>query len=111
MCAQHDGFLLTACTPLHSREIVGPAARQEGTLRTVVDNPQHIDKVDTGNIIMRESTDIGPNETAGELHDRLKKVGSELILKTVKAIQEGEFSITDQDILLKDMLSSVLLML
>lgn len=43
-------------------------------------------EIDTGDIIFREAISIDPNETAGELHDRLKVLGAELILKTVDAI-------------------------
>jgi methionyl-tRNA formyltransferase len=43
-------------------------------------------EIDTGDIIFREAIPIDPNETAGELHDRLKILGAELVLKTVNAI-------------------------
>jgi methionyl-tRNA formyltransferase len=43
-------------------------------------------EIDTGDIIFREAIPIDPNETAGELHDRLKLLGAELVLKTVNAI-------------------------
>jgi methionyl-tRNA formyltransferase len=47
------------------------------------------DKIDTGEIIFREKMEIGENETAGELHDRMMITGAELVVKTVKAIEEG----------------------
>ena len=43
-------------------------------------------KIDTGNIIFREEVNILPDETAGELHDKLMSVGGELIVKTVETI-------------------------
>ena len=46
------------------------------------------EKIDTGAIIMQESVSIGPNESAGHLHDRLMHAGSELVLKTVDAIAQ-----------------------
>jgi methionyl-tRNA formyltransferase len=46
------------------------------------------EKIDTGRIILREKIKIEKAETAGELHDRLMVKGSELVLKTVKAIEE-----------------------
>jgi methionyl-tRNA formyltransferase len=52
--------------------------------------------IDTGNVIFRESTMIGRNETAGELHDRLMNVGAQLVLKTVKAIGGNEIHLMDQ---------------
>lgn len=50
------------------------------------------EKIDTGEIIMQEELDIAPNENAGNLHDRLMTEGSKLVLKTVKAIEEGSIS-------------------
>jgi methionyl-tRNA formyltransferase len=42
--------------------------------------------IDTGNILFSERTPIGPDETAGELHDRLMEMGAELVCRTVDAI-------------------------
>ena len=44
-------------------------------------------KIDTGDIIAQEKVEIGENETAGELHDKLMKIGSQLVLKTVQDIE------------------------
>jgi methionyl-tRNA formyltransferase len=46
-------------------------------------------EIDTGNIIFRKEIPIRENESAGELHDRMKVVGAELVLQTVKAIETG----------------------
>lgn len=54
-------------------------------------------KIDTGVIITQEKTHIGPDETAGELHDRLKVLGAELLVKTVKAIQANAVERTPQN--------------
>lgn len=43
-------------------------------------------EIDTGNIIAQKEVEILPDETAGELHDKLMLVGGELILKTVTDI-------------------------
>ncbi|MCD4679189.1 MAG: methionyl-tRNA formyltransferase [Bacteroidales bacterium] len=67
-----------------------------GELKTGVTTFFLDEKVDTGNIIFSETLEIGLDETAGELHDRLKKTGSELVLKTVKAIQNSNFVSTNQ---------------
>ncbi len=48
-------------------------------------------EIDTGKIIFREKTPIAENETAGEIHDRLMLIGADLILKTVKAIEENNY--------------------
>ncbi len=45
--------------------------------------------IDTGNIAMQQSVEIGPEETAGELYDELMTVGADLLLKTVDAVIDG----------------------
>ena len=45
--------------------------------------------MDTGDIILKEETDIGENETTGELWDRLAKIGGKLLVKTLKEIENG----------------------
>ena len=46
-----------------------------------------IDKdIDTGGIILRQECRIRPDETAGELHDELMEIGSELVLETVEGL-------------------------
>ncbi len=46
-------------------------------------------EIDTGKIIMRQSVEIGFDETAGELHDQLMVAGAKLVVETVNAIAEG----------------------
>jgi methionyl-tRNA formyltransferase len=46
-------------------------------------------EIDTGNILLQEKIQIGEDETAGELHDRMKTIGAELVLKTVKGLADG----------------------
>lgn len=46
-------------------------------------------EIDTGDILYQEKIPIGPNDTAGELHDRMMHIGAELVLKTVRAIENG----------------------
>ena len=46
-------------------------------------------KIDTGDLMFQEKRDISENTTAGELHDELMKTGAELVLKTVKAIEQN----------------------
>lgn len=53
-------------------------------------------QIDTGNIIFRQELAIGENETAGELHDRMKVIGAELVLKTVQCIETGKVEEKDQ---------------
>jgi len=46
-------------------------------------------QIDTGNIIAQQKVMITANETAGELHDKLMEVGADLVLKTVKNIENN----------------------
>ncbi len=55
-------------------------------------NPQ----VDCGDIIDQVEVPIGENETTGELYDHLMIVGADLIVKTLKAIDEGTVSCQKQ---------------
>ncbi len=50
----------------------------------------YMDKgMDTGDIILKEETQIGEYETTGELWERLSKIGAELLVKTLKEIEDG----------------------
>ena len=50
------------------------------------------EKIDTGEIIMQEEIAISPTENAGNLHDKLMTNGSNLVLKTVEAIENNTIS-------------------
>ena len=43
--------------------------------------------MDTGDMILKEETEIGEDETTGELWDRLSKIGAKLLVKTIKKIE------------------------
>ena len=45
--------------------------------------------IDTGDMILKESTEIGENETYGELHDRLAQIGGKVLTETLIQIQNG----------------------
>lgn len=47
-------------------------------------------QVDTGNIILQEKTPVGPEETAGELAERLSVIGAGSVLKTLEMIRDGK---------------------
>jgi len=57
--------------------------------------------IDTGKIIFREETDIFPDESAGDLHNRLMKIGARLVVKTVRAISHGVYPQIGQSELFK----------
>ena len=46
--------------------------------------------MDTGDMILKEETEIGENETTGELWDRLSVIGGDLLVKTLKLIEAGK---------------------
>ena len=45
--------------------------------------------MDTGDMILKQEVEIGENETTGELWNRLAKIGGELLVKTLKQIEDG----------------------
>jgi methionyl-tRNA formyltransferase len=55
------------------------------------------EKMDAGQVLAQEKTDIGENETAGELHDRLAQIAAPLLLKTLEQIAAGTAVYTEQD--------------
>lgn len=46
--------------------------------------------IDTGDMLLKSETEIGENETAGELHDRLSLMGAELMVETLEKLPLGE---------------------
>ncbi len=55
------------------------------------------ENIDTGNILLQQETPINPDETAGELHDKLMNIGSDLVLKTVQMIENGNIKTIPQN--------------
>lgn len=53
-------------------------------------------EIDTGDILLQESTPIGENETAGEVHDRLKDIGAQLLVRTMKGLADGSLKASPQ---------------
>lgn len=54
-------------------------------------------KIDTGDIIDAVEVEIGPNENAGSLHDRILEGGSKLLVKTLDKIESGDDTPISQD--------------
>lgn len=46
--------------------------------------------MDTGDMILQEEVSIGENETTGELWNKLSKVGANLLVKTIRQIEDGK---------------------
>lgn len=54
------------------------------------------DKIDTGAIILNKTTSIHPDENAGNLHNRLQSIGSEVVIETLERIAQGNVTTTLQ---------------
>ncbi len=54
------------------------------------------EKIDTGNILLREEVQIFPFENAGDLHDRLMRHGARLVIKTLEGLAENNIKPQDQ---------------
>ncbi len=52
--------------------------------------------LDTGPVALVERTAIGENETAGELHDRLARLGAPLMVKALRDLEAGDLAVTPQ---------------
>lgn len=49
-------------------------------------------EIDTGNILLQNSFPIGEDETAGEVHDKMKEIGAQLLVKTVAGLAKGSLT-------------------
>ena len=58
---------------------------------------QMAEGLDTGDVLLETATPIGPNETAGELHDRLAPLGAQLAVDTLARIEEIQARPQDHD--------------
>lgn len=54
-------------------------------------------EIDTGNILLQEKFPIGENETAGEVHEKMKEIGAQLLVKTVRGIAKGTLKESPQN--------------
>ncbi len=68
-----------------------------GEKRTGVTSMQMDEGLDTGDMLISKSLDIGENETAEELHDRLSVLGAEVMRETISALINGELRPVKQD--------------
>lgn len=46
-------------------------------------------EIDTGDILLQESFPIGEDETAGDVHDKMKEIGAALLVKTIDGLVAG----------------------
>jgi methionyl-tRNA formyltransferase len=57
---------------------------------------------------LQEKIEIGENETAGELHDRMKEAGAQLVVRTVQGLNDGTIQEVSQENAQYSMLNSQL---
>ena len=53
-------------------------------------------EIDTGDVLFTETLPIGEDETVGEIHDKMMLLGAETVLKSVKAIEKGDYVLKPQ---------------
>jgi methionyl-tRNA formyltransferase len=46
-------------------------------------------EIDTGDILLQESFPIADTDTAGDVHDRMKEIGAQLLVKTIRGLAAG----------------------
>lgn len=69
----------------------------DGEKETGVTTMLMAEGLDTGDMLLSAKTEIGANETASELHDRLSEMGAKLLLDTVKAVKDNSITPIPQD--------------
>jgi methionyl-tRNA formyltransferase len=58
--------------------------------------------IDTGDVLMRQTIPIRPDETAGELHDEMKALGAQLVYDTLEGYCKGSLKPVAQEELLRE---------
>lgn len=66
--------------------------RQAGVTTMMMDKG-----IDTGDMLLKSATDILPGETAGELTLRMSRMGAELLLETLRQLENGTLVRIPQD--------------
>lgn len=92
-CINVHGSLLPAyrgASPVQSAIINGEKVTGVTTMLTDIG-------MDTGDMLLRRETEIGENETYGELYARLALIGAELLRETLERLADGTLTRTKQD--------------
>lgn len=56
-------------------------------------------EIDTGDILLQQSFPIEEEDTAGTVHDKMKEIGAQLLVKTVRLLAEGKLEEIPQKVL------------
>ena len=67
-----------------------------GEKETGVSIMQMDEGLDTGDVLLVKKTEIGENETSGELFERLSKIGAEALIEALEQIEDGTVKRTPQ---------------
>jgi methionyl-tRNA formyltransferase len=59
-------------------------------------------EIDTGDILLQEKFPIGENDTVGEVHDKMKAIGAQVLVKTVKGLAEGTLEEVPQELFVNE---------
>ncbi|MEQ8583127.1 MAG: methionyl-tRNA formyltransferase [Marinoscillum sp.] len=54
-------------------------------------------EIDTGNILFQVKEPIHPNDNVGSLYERLMNIGAELVVKTGRALETGDYQLKPQE--------------
>ncbi len=68
-----------------------------GETQTGVTSMLMSEGLDTGDMLIKKSTDIDENETYQELYSRLAEMGGEVLMETIEAIEKGTLCPQKQD--------------
>ena len=69
----------------------------DGKAQTGITTMLMAEGLDTGDMLLWESCDIGINDNFEDIHDRLGALGASLLVKTVNALSDGSVTPTPQD--------------
>lgn len=69
----------------------------DGMTKTGVTSMMMEEGLDTGDMLISAETQIGENETASELHDRLSEMGAKVLIETIKSVENGTLAPQKQD--------------
>jgi methionyl-tRNA formyltransferase len=69
----------------------------KGEARTGISIISLAERMDAGDILAQAEIDIAPNETAGQLHDRLAQIAAPLLIETLDQIEAGAAAYVQQD--------------
>jgi len=101
ICLDHPSI-----APINVHASLLPAYRGSAPLHRVILNGETetgittmkmVRTLDAGDILLQESLTIDPDETVGELHDRLCQLGSDLLIRTLAAYRDGGIHPVPQD--------------